>query len=380
MSRVKMVPRKEILKAVWEHSWACGESYLEFLPFQHSHTNKHRYTLLNVAFSYVGMDIFAATAAESRVLADPEGMKMAARKISVRVVTLYTLAMLTASFMIPMTHPFINGAAQSVGARSIFIIAVVEAGIPMAAHFFNAVFVFSSFTCAINSLYVSSRVLHTLALQDQTGPEWLTHRLRQCRNGVPVRAVLATSTVGLIAFMGRSGDPGERLDELASNCVVSVLLVYIVICATYLSFFRTLEEVKEHGATSSAQAAAYDRNHPRYPYKSHGQWLKALYGLVACSILAVFNGVGAFIERPFDYRKFIASYISFPIFVALILGYKIKKHGFRVYDWGPERSNDLRNTIQAPSEKRKGRLEFPDNGFTKENGRTLLEWLWVWIK
>jgi amino acid transporter len=335
---------------------------------------------MNVAFSYVGMDFFAATAAESRVLADPEAMKMAARKISLRIVTLYTMAMLTASFVVPHTHPFINGGGQSVGAHSVFVIAVVEAGIPTLAHVFNAVFVFSSFTCAINSMYVSSRVLHTLALQDQTGPEWFTSRIRQCRNGVPVRAVLVTAAMMMLAFMGRGGQPGVRLNELSSNCTISCLLIFIVICATYLSFFRTLAEVKDHGATSAAQAAAYDRNHPRYPYKSHGQWLKAVYGLVTCTLLVVFNGVGAFIERPFDYRRFIAGYISIPIFVGLIIGYKLKKHGFRIYDWGPERSNDLRNTIQAPSEKRKGRLEFPDNGLTAETGRTFINWLWVWIK
>jgi amino acid permease len=54
----------------------------------------------------------------------------------------------------------------------------------------------------------------------------------------------------------------------------------------------------------------YDRDNPRYPYKSHGQWLKACYGLVACLLLVIFNGVGTFLEKPFDTRRFIASYIS----------------------------------------------------------------------
>jgi yeast amino acid transporter len=154
------------------------------------------------------MDIVAATAAESRALADAESMKMAARKISLRIITLYCLAMLMASFVVPMDHPFINGGGQSVGSHSVFIIAVVEAGIPTAAHFFNAIFVFSSFTCAISSMYVASRVLHTLALRDQTGPEFITRRLRQCHSGVPLRAVLVTAAIMLIGYMGRTGTPG----------------------------------------------------------------------------------------------------------------------------------------------------------------------------
>jgi len=337
-------------------------------------------TFVSTMFSYVGMDIVAATAAESRALADSESMKMAARKINIRIVTLYSLALLTASFVVPSNHPFINGKGQSVGSHSIFIIAVVEAGIPTAAHFFNAVFVFSSFTCAINSMYVASRVLYTLALREQTGPDFITERLKRCRSGVPVRAVLVTAAMMLVGFMGRTGAPGERLSELASNCTVSCLIVYVIICATYLCFFRTLEEAKLYGNASESQAACYDRSHPRYPYKSHGQWLKAFYGMVASILLVVFNGIEVFLERPFDTRRFIASYISVPVFILLILGYKIRKHGFRFSHWGPERSNDLRNSVQAASETRKGRLEFPDEGFTKDNGRTLLNWIWVWLK
>jgi len=209
------------------------------------------------------MDIVAATAAESKELANAESMKMAARKISLRIITLYCLAVLVGSFLVPFNHPFINGGGQSVGSHSIFIIAVVEAGIPSAAHLFNAVFTFSSFTCAINSMYVASRVLHALAVRDQTGPDFITvctfvlhrysrplvagdiliidpqSRLRKCRSGIPVRAVLATAAMMLIAFMGRSGTPGQRLSELSTNCTVSCLIVYVVICATYLGFFRT---------------------------------------------------------------------------------------------------------------------------------------------
>ncbi|KAM5437033.1 hypothetical protein MferCBS31731_005688 [Microsporum ferrugineum] len=293
-------------------------------------------TIINVIFSYVGMDIVAATAAESKSLADSESMKMAARKINLRVITLYTLSMLTASFLVPRNHPFLNGKAQSVGASSVFLIAVVEAGLPAAAHFFNAMYVFSAFTCAINSMYVASRVLHTLALREQTGPRWLTRRLQECHLGVPLRTVFATAGLMMIAYMGPTGGPGQ------SGC--------------------------------------YERDHPRYPYKSHGQWLKGAYGLISCIILIIFNGVGAFLETPFNLRHFLAAYIGIPVFFILVIGYKVKKHGLRFSEWGPERSNDLQNTVQVTSKTRKGRLEFPDDGFTAENGKTFLRWVWTWMK
>lgn len=155
------------------------------------------------------MDIVAATAAESRALADAESMKMAARKINLRITVLYSFAVLTASFVVPMDHPFLNGKASSVSSKSIFIIAVVEAGLPRLAYFLNAAFVFSAFTGSINSLYLASRVMHTLALRGQTGPEFITKRLRQCRSGVPTRAVFASSFMMLLAFLGHEGPPGQ---------------------------------------------------------------------------------------------------------------------------------------------------------------------------
>lgn len=159
-------------------------------------------------FAYTGMDMVTITAAESKALADSEAMKMASRKISLRIITLYILCVLTASFLVPTDHPFINGEGQSTGSRSIFIIAVVEAGLPALGEFFNAMFLFSAATCAADNLYVASRVLHTLALRDQTGPEFITRRLRQCRAGVPMRAVLLSAAVMLVAYLGPTGATG----------------------------------------------------------------------------------------------------------------------------------------------------------------------------
>jgi yeast amino acid transporter len=138
--------------------------------------------------------------------------------------------------------------------------------------------------------------------------------------------------------------------------------------------------------------------------------LKGCYGLVGCIVLILFNGVGAFIE-PFNVRKFVSAYISvspcldvmhylsepthvtcafftlttyesmqLPTFLLLILGYNLRKHGLRFSDWWTDKSADLSNTVQATSLKRKGRLEFPDNGFTRENVLTFLGWIWVWMK
>jgi amino acid transporter len=53
----------------------------------------------------------------------------------------------------------------------------------------------------------------------------------------------------------------------------------------------------------------YKRKGSQYPYKSHGQWLRASYALSATLILAFFNGWRSFIP-PFSGNDFVASYIS----------------------------------------------------------------------
>jgi amino acid transporter len=168
----------------------------------------YRRGIIKAIFSYTGMDIFAATAPESKALGDAESMKMAARKIILRIVTLSCFAILTASLVVPYNHPYLTE-APSVGASSIYVIAVVESGLPGLAHFFNAVFVLSAFSCAANFLFLSSRVLYTLSLLGQTGPEWITRRLQQCRGGVPTRAVFVSALLALLGYMGRTGSPGE---------------------------------------------------------------------------------------------------------------------------------------------------------------------------
>jgi hypothetical protein len=61
----------------------------------------------------------------------------------------------------------------------------------------------------------------------------------------------------------------------------------------------------------------YDRDHPRYPYRSHGQWFKAMYGMIICAVILVFSGVGTFLENPFDIRRFMVYYT--PVSFLLIL-------------------------------------------------------------
>jgi amino acid transporter len=124
------------------------------------------------------------------------------------------------------------------------------------------------------------------------------------------------------------------LGRLVRCVTVAILIVYGVVCVSYLEFYKwyvisvlnmRLRNVQL--TTKSIQLAAngddenvndkddpdvrqhFDRNSPGYPYKSHGQWLRACYGLLGCFLLVVFNGWRS-LGSPMKTGDFLGCYIS----------------------------------------------------------------------
>ena len=121
---------------------------------------------------------------------------------------------------------------------------------------------------------------------------------------------------------------------MAVNTTVSILITYTVICAAFLRFFKWSVTHSNHPGTSYRQCllivcstrratqgldpptldagqdrAAYNReNKSTYPYKSHWQYLRAWYGMIACGAMAFFNGWRTI--DPIAGEDFVASYIS----------------------------------------------------------------------
>ncbi|KAH0556771.1 hypothetical protein GP486_005439 [Trichoglossum hirsutum] len=190
-------------------------------------------------WSYLGMDIVSVTAAETKNYGDPESIKMATRKISLRILLLYFFCIVVISFAVPYDDPHLlktNNGYKS-GASSPFMIAVVNAGIPTLPHIINAFFIFSASSAGINSLYVTSRTLHAMAVEGRVMNGFITRRLKRTTYGVPMYAVFASAAFGLLPFMSTKTAPSQVLSGLIDNSSVSLMVVYWVICVTYLCFY-----------------------------------------------------------------------------------------------------------------------------------------------
>ena len=126
-------------------------------------------------FGMVGFETVAVAAAESRDLEMDESIKLATRKIALRIILLYTLATFTVGLNVPYTDPNLDVFAinsLSNGQNSIFIIAAVRAHLIGWPHFMNAFFIFSATSTGINGLYEASRLLHALASIPDAWPRW----------------------------------------------------------------------------------------------------------------------------------------------------------------------------------------------------------------
>ena len=183
-------------------------------------------------FSLIGFDTVAITAAENRDLAREESIKLATRKIALRILLLYTLAAFTVGLNVPYNDPNLedlNINSLKSGQHSIFIIQQVYDGLVHWPHFANAFFIFSATSAGINALYVSSRLLHALASLDDVWPRsnrfsFIKRRLRRTYNGVPVAAVCLSWCFGwLSSFVTSPSHEEVRTKYLSIRSIQAIL-------------------------------------------------------------------------------------------------------------------------------------------------------------
>lgn len=178
-----------------------------------------------IFFSLQGFFTVAITAAENKDLERDESIKLATRKISLRVILLYALFVFTAGLNIPYNDQNLRDySINSIrrGQYSAIMIGCVRGHITGWPHFFNAFFIFSACTTGINSLYISSRLLHALANVQNVWPRsgWINSikmRLEKTTNkGVPAAAIFTSWLFGLLGFLASKPFPAKVCDNFHS--------------------------------------------------------------------------------------------------------------------------------------------------------------------
>jgi AAT family amino acid transporter len=177
--------------------------------------------------SDMGVEIIAVTAGEAE---RPEvTIPRAMRNIVYRLIFFYVLAISIMVTMVPW-----NQASSSSG--SPFVTAFAAAQVPFAAAIMNFVVLTAALSSVNTNLYLSTRMLFSLG-RGGYAPAWMG---KVSANGVPHRALLA-STAGIIAaILLAIYAPKNAFLMLYGTAVAGMLFVWLVILNTHLRFRQTI--------------------------------------------------------------------------------------------------------------------------------------------
>ncbi|MEV7490258.1 amino acid permease [Streptomyces anulatus] len=182
-----------------------------------------------VMFAYAGFEVVAIASAEA---VDPQRtIRTAMRQLAWRLSFFYLLAITLVLALIPWRK-----LAEGDGSveASPFVRVFSEVGVPAAATLTNAVVLIAAMSAANAHLYGASRLLHSLG-DDGLAP---APTAKLSKRGVPAIA-LAVSSLGiavaaLLAFYDVSG----LFTIMMSIAIFAVLLVWLLIVASYIAFRR----------------------------------------------------------------------------------------------------------------------------------------------
>jgi L-asparagine transporter-like permease len=176
--------------------------------------------------SYMGVEIIAVTAGEAE---RPEvTIPRAMRSIVWRLILFYVLAIAITVTMVPWNQSSSSAAISG----SPFVVAFAAAHIPFAAAIMNFVVLTAALSSVNTNLYLSTRMLFSLG-EAGYAPPWIG---KVSRNGVPHRALLASTGGIMAAILLAIFAPRNAFLKLYGSAVAGMLFVWLVILNSHLHF------------------------------------------------------------------------------------------------------------------------------------------------
>jgi len=180
-----------------------------------------------VIFSLVGAEIATIAAAESEEAASTLGRMTAS--VALRILIFYIASIALIVTVLPWT--------AIVPGESPFAAALAAMGIPGGALAMNILVLIAVLSCLNSGLYVTSRVLFSLASHGDA-PQWL---VTVDRRRVPVRAILVASLFAYAALAASILSPGMVFAFLVNASGALMLVIYLMIAAAQLRLRGRIE-------------------------------------------------------------------------------------------------------------------------------------------
>lgn len=252
---------------------------------------------LIAGFSFQGTELVGVAAGESE---DPEkNVPKAVNTIFWRILLFYLGTILVIGALVPHASAGVETSA--------FTVVFKRIGIAGAASIMNSVILTSVLSAGNSGMYASSRMLYAMA-KDGMAPKIFS---KVNSRGIPVNAIILTTLVASICF----------LTGLYAESTVYVWLV----AASGLSGFMAWMGIAICHYRFRRAYVAQGYNLDNLCYKAKLFPIGPIIALLLCTVI-VFGQGYAYLDTTseIDWGGLISSYIGIPLFLTLLIGYKIK--------------------------------------------------------
>lgn len=264
--------------------------------------------LWSAAFTIVGPEYVAMAAAETkrpRVF-----VKTAFKTVYWRYTFFFVFGALCVGTVVPWNDPTLQDilagtSLKSGAAASPYVIAMTNMGINVLPHIVTALILTSIFSAGNTLTYCATRSLYGLALEGRAP----TILARTTKSGVPIYAFAVTMAFPFLSFLQTSNSTATVIGWLISLITAGALIDYLVICITYIWFYR------------ACRVQGLDRK--TLPYCGYLQPFCAWVGIVAMSLVLLFYGYTAF--APWSVTLFFQNYTMQLVAPSLYVGWKLIK-------------------------------------------------------
>jgi amino acid transporter len=257
---------------------------------------------VRAGFAFITSPELIALAA-GETIAPRRNIPKAARRFVWRLAIFYGFGSFIIGVVVPSDDDRLLSPTSNATA-SPFVIGIARAGIRGLNHVINAAILTSAWSAGNAFLFSGSRVLYGMALNGDA-PKIFG---KTNRNGVPWIAVLATWSIGLLAFLNVSNTGAQVFTWFSNISTISGFIAWIVCMITYIRFRKAL---------------VYNNLLHTLPFSTPLQPYFVWFTLVIVSLLTLTNGFQVFFPSEWSVSSFLAAYITLPIFLVLYIGHKI---------------------------------------------------------
>lgn len=308
-------------------------------------------------FCYLGIELTGIVAAEAE---NPrKNIPKAVKLTMYRLIIFYLISIFLLGMCVASNDPrLISAKSKSTSAAaSPFVVAIINSGINVLPHIFNACVLMFVFSACNSDLYVASRSLYSLAI-DNKAPRILA---KTNRWGIPYNAMGVSVLFCLLAYMSVSAGSAKIFNYFVNVVSIFGVLSWICILITYICFDRA---VRAQGVDKSTFAYVA-------PFQPYGAW----FALFFCCLLALIKNFTVFLGHEFDYKTFITGYIGLPVFFISFFGYKFY---YKTKFVKPEEADLYTFKAAVDQEEEDGKIKDAETAERiKENGKN---WEWFYEK